>query len=292
MKKAATAILIMCATTSCVSPTTVFVGPRCSTVSSRTGTQRDTNVIEFNHDGELPFTSRTVTITMPDGDEERVELVSDKQDTIRMGAGCLLTSLGCLGLSYGVFLNAVTGEPSAVAYGLGTSVAVTGGAAMLMGWRPNQDMMIRKSERCQESSQALPPKAASIAPAPITEGHVTITGDNLEIDDVIQFEAGKAALVDKSSELLDDVAKVMKGHAEIGVLHVIGHTDATGDKDANRILSEARARAVVNYLKYKGVTQSMDARGAGPDEPLCMDTTPECYTKNRRVEFKFEKPAG
>lgn len=292
MKKIATTFLTICMAASCVSPTTVFVGPQCSEVSSRTGTQRDTNIIEFNHDGELPFTSRTVTIKMPDGVEEHIDLVSDKQDTMRMGAGCLLTSLGCLGLSYGLFSSASTGELNYVAYGLGTSAVVTGGSAMLMGWRPNQDMMIRKSELCQESNQALPPTAASIAPAPITEGHVTITADHLEIDDVIQFESGKAALVGKSSELLDDIAKVMNGHAEIGVLHVIGHTDASGDKGANKILSEARAKAVVNYLKFKGVTQSMDARGAGPDEPLCMESTPQCYTKNRRVEFKFEKPAN
>jgi outer membrane protein OmpA-like peptidoglycan-associated protein len=285
MKKAATAILVMCATTSCVSPTTVFVGPRCSTVASRTGTQRDTNVIEFNHEVDFPFTSRTVTITMPDGDEERVELVSDKQDTIRMGAGCLLTSLGCLGLSYGILNN----QP--LTSGLGTSVAVTGGAAMLMGWRPNQDLMIRKSDRCEEPNQALPSKAAAMVPKPVTEGHVTITADHLEIDDVIQFETGKAALVGKSPELLEDIVKVMKAHPEIGVLHIIGHTDATGDKSANKILSEARAKAVVNFLKSRGVSQPMDARGAGPDEPVCMESTPECHTKNRRVEFKFEKPA-
>jgi outer membrane protein OmpA-like peptidoglycan-associated protein len=124
---------------------------------------------------------------------------------------------------------------------------------------------------------------------PRKEGHVTITGDHLEIDDVIQFDTGKATIKPESNELVDDIVKVMKGHPEIGVLHVIGHTDARGDKDMNRKLSGDRANAVVEYLKAKGVTQPMDARGAGPDEPLCTDDTDECHTKNRRVEFKIEK---
>jgi OOP family OmpA-OmpF porin len=54
-------------------------------------------------------------------------------------------------------------------------------------------------------------------------------------------------------------------------------------------LSDARAKAVVDHLQKNGVTQSIDARGAGPDEPLCTEQTPECNTKNRRVEFKIEK---
>jgi OmpA-OmpF porin, OOP family len=127
------------------------------------------------------------------------------------------------------------------------------------------------------------------AAKPAKEGHVTITDDHLEIDDVIQFDTSKATIKPESNELLDDIVKVLKGHPEIAVLHVIGHTDARGDKDQNRKLSDERAKAVVDYLKSKGVTQSIDARGAGPDEPLCTEDADPCHTKNRRVEFKIEK---
>jgi outer membrane protein OmpA-like peptidoglycan-associated protein len=127
------------------------------------------------------------------------------------------------------------------------------------------------------------------AAKPAKEGHVTITDDHLEIDDVIQFDTSKATIKPESNELLDDIVKVLKGHQEIAVLHVIGHTDARGDKEQNRKLSDERAKAVVDYLKSKGVTQSIDARGAGPDEPLCTEDSDPCHTKNRRVEFKIEK---
>ncbi len=147
-----------------------------------------------------------------------------------------------------------------------------------------------------EPAPPAPPPPAPVAEKPepkvvkpVKEGHVTITDDHLEIDDVIQFDTNKATIKPESNELLDDIVKVMTSHQEIGVLHVIGHTDARGDKELNRKLSDARANAVVSYLKAKGVTQPMDARGAGPDEPLCTDDTDECHTKNRRVEFKIEK---
>ena len=126
-------------------------------------------------------------------------------------------------------------------------------------------------------------------PKPAKEGHVTVTDDHLEIDDVVQFDTSKATIKPESNQLLDDVAKAMNGHQEIAVLHVIGHTDARGDKESNRKLSDERAKAVVDYLKAKGVSQPMDARGAGQDEPLCSEDTDACHTKNRRVEFKIEK---
>ena len=126
-------------------------------------------------------------------------------------------------------------------------------------------------------------------PEPTKEGHVTITDDHLEIDDVVQFDTSKATIKPESNQLLDDVAKAMNGHKEIAVLHVIGHTDARGDKESNRKLSDERAKAVVDYLKAKGVAQPMDARGAGQDERLCSEDTDACHTKNRRVEFKIEK---
>ena len=111
----------------------------------------------------------------------------------------------------------------------------------------------------EEEPAAEPAPEPEEEPAPepkkmmMVEGHVTITDDHLEIDDVIKFETGSAKLAKESSELLDDIVKVMKGHSEIAVLHVIGHTDATGDKAKNVKLSESRAKSVVDYLKKNGV---------------------------------------
>ncbi len=122
----------------------------------------------------------------------------------------------------------------------------------------------------------------------MVEGHVTITSDHLVIDDKIKFASNSAELDPASFELLDDVAAVLSRHPEIGVLHVIGHTDDTGERSYNLKLSADRAQSVVDYLQEKGVTQPIDARGAGPDEPQCTEATADCRAKNRRVEFLYE----
>ena len=55
-------------------------------------------------------------------------------------------------------------------------------------------------------------------------------------------------------------------------------------------LSSGRANAVKAWLVAKGIAESrMTTRGAGPDEPLVPNTTPENRQRNRRVEFKRTK---
>jgi outer membrane protein OmpA-like peptidoglycan-associated protein len=136
------------------------------------------------------------------------------------------------------------------------------------------------------------PGEATSAPAPAPaakKSRVTITTDRLEFEGVVLFETGSATLAASSNEVLDDVAATAIEHTEIKALHVIGHTDNTGDHDANVALSMQRATTVVEYLRAKGVTQVIDARGAGPDEPLCTEATEDCNAMNRRVEFKIER---
>ena len=47
-----------------------------------------------------------------------------------------------------------------------------------------------------------------------------------------------------------------------------GHTDAVGNREFNRDLSQRRAQSVVDYLVTQGVeAQRLDARGFGFDKP-------------------------
>lgn len=70
------------------------------------------------------------------------------------------------------------------------------------------------------------------------------------------------------------------------VVEVSGHTDSTGDPDANRALSGARAQAVVDYLVAQGIqVERLQSRGAGADEPIADNDTDEGRAQNRRVEL-------
>ncbi|MDQ3033293.1 MAG: OmpA family protein [Myxococcota bacterium] len=119
--------------------------------------------------------------------------------------------------------------------------------------------------------------------ARVSQAH--LTGDHITLDDHINFEHDSAVIVDDSNDLLDDIASVLTEHTEIGSVHIIGHTDSSGDDDHNLELSQQRAEAVAAALRARGVTQNVDARGAGETEPLCAEDTEDCHAANRRVEI-------
>ena len=128
------------------------------------------------------------------------------------------------------------------------------------------------------------------APAPAEDpSDVHIEGDHLTIDKKIHFGNDSDEIMADSNEILDHIAQALKNHQELAVVHVVGHTDAKGSADHNMKLSEKRAAAVVAALKERGVTQQIDARGAGKNEPTCSEDTDECHEKNRRVEFIVAK---
>lgn len=128
------------------------------------------------------------------------------------------------------------------------------------------------------------------APAAVVDpSDVHIEGDHLVIDRHINFALDSHEILEDSFELLDHVAALLKNHAEITKLHVIGHTDSAGGPERNQTLSEKRANAVVEALRTRGATQTIDAAGKGETQHLCTDDSEECHQKNRRVEFVIEK---
>ena len=116
-----------------------------------------------------------------------------------------------------------------------------------------------------------------------------IEGDHLVIDNKIHFGHDSDEIMADSTELLDHIAQALKNHTELATVHIIGHTDSSGDDAHNLELSQRRAAAVVAALQERGVTQNLDARGAGEQEPACSEDTDECHEQNRRVEFVVEK---
>lgn len=123
------------------------------------------------------------------------------------------------------------------------------------------------------------------APAPEDPSDVHIEGDHLTIDKKILFATDSDEILGESNEILDHIAQALANHKELAVVHVVGHTDSTGDDKKNMDLSERRAAAVVAALRDRGVTQTIDARGAGETELTCTDDTDDCHETNRRVEF-------
>ena len=112
---------------------------------------------------------------------------------------------------------------------------------------------------------------------------------NIKILERIEFATNKDKIEGaKSFTVLDAVAGAMKGHPEIFVIEVAGHTDSAGVAADNRALSQKRADAVVAYLKTKGVDGGrLQATGYGPDKPIADNKSTLGRQKNRRVEFNI-----
>jgi outer membrane protein OmpA-like peptidoglycan-associated protein len=102
----------------------------------------------------------------------------------------------------------------------------------------------------------------------------------------VYFATGKYTLLSKSFKPLNEVVKIMADHPELK-LDISGHTDNTGDVQKNQILSENRAKAVLDYLVKKGVAADrITSAGYGQDQPVADNKTAAGRAKNRRVEIK------
>lgn len=104
----------------------------------------------------------------------------------------------------------------------------------------------------------------------------------------INFDVNKATIKAESDSVLDEVARILLQYPAL-TIEIGGHTDNTGKKDKNMALSEARAKAVLDYLTGKFPTldaSHFTVKGYGPTVPVAPNTSALGKAKNRRVEFK------
>ncbi len=106
----------------------------------------------------------------------------------------------------------------------------------------------------------------------------------------VYFETGLANISRESGLTLDKVMAVAGRCDPDLVFEVGGHTDSTGAREANISLSEARARAVRDYMVSAGFSPSrLTVIGYGPDEAVQSNDTDDGRAKNRRIGFKVRE---
>jgi outer membrane protein OmpA-like peptidoglycan-associated protein len=85
--------------------------------------------------------------------------------------------------------------------------------------------------------------------------------------------------------VLDAFAEYLNENPDLKV-EIRGHTDNTGNPQANLALSSDRAFTVMDYLISKGIPKSrLGFKGFGDSKPIAPNTTEEGKAKNRRTEF-------
>ncbi|MEZ4270716.1 MAG: OmpA family protein [Myxococcota bacterium] len=124
---------------------------------------------------------------------------------------------------------------------------------------------------------------------------VSVTQEKIEIKEKVFFRSGRATILSKSYNLLNQVASVLKNYKHITKVRIEGHTDSRGGKRSNMRLSKLRAEAVRTYLIAQGIAEArLEAEGFGPSKPIASNRTNRGREQNRRVEFVIaeQKPIG
>lgn len=103
----------------------------------------------------------------------------------------------------------------------------------------------------------------------------------------ILFNFGKSSFKAGVTQTLDGMIGVMN-EFPTSEYSIHGHTDSTGTKAFNLMLSDKRANAVKDYLIKNGVKETrLTAKGFGETEPVESNSTAAGRAKNRRVEVKL-----
>jgi OmpA-OmpF porin, OOP family len=107
--------------------------------------------------------------------------------------------------------------------------------------------------------------------------------------DNLNFETGSTKLTPESAPTVDSLVVILKAYPAVAV-RLEGHTDSTGDADANKKLSLDRAIVVKEIMIKGGIPDGrIGTDGYGQEKPVAPNETEEGRAKNRRTELVVEK---
>lgn len=99
------------------------------------------------------------------------------------------------------------------------------------------------------------------------------------------FDTDSYQIQPKSEAELIKILEFLKQNPQVKV-EIAGHTDNQGSPAYNKVLSQNRAKTVVNYLISNGIDSNrLVARGYGDTKPVADNQTEEGRQRNRRTEL-------
>jgi outer membrane protein OmpA-like peptidoglycan-associated protein len=120
------------------------------------------------------------------------------------------------------------------------------------------------------------------------------TTSSIQVIENISYKTDEYKLDKNAMLTIDKIVNIMKDNAALK-LEIISHTDAKGDDKMNLVLSQQRAKAVVDYIVAQGIDQTR-LKSSGKGETMLrnrcenkIDCTEKEHAYNRRTEFNFSK---
>ena len=177
------------------------------------------------------------------------------------------------GAAGGGVVGAVIGRATgSTARGAIIGAAVGGAAGAIIGRQMDH--------QARELEDELPDDV-TVTPIPNEDGNTTAIAINFNND--LLFDLGRSTLRSGVQADLRDLAASLNRYPNYDVT-IVGHASTDGGTQMNQNLSEARARAVRDFLAVQGVSsRRLDDFGRGEMEPLAG--IPGDSPLNRRVEI-------
>ena len=111
------------------------------------------------------------------------------------------------------------------------------------------------------------------------------TGAGIVLKNIF-FDTNKFELKTESQAELDKLIQLLNDNPALHI-QITGHTDNVGNPSENLILSDNRAKSVVQYLVTNGIVASrLTSKGYGETEPVADNKTESGKALNRRTEMK------
>ncbi len=112
------------------------------------------------------------------------------------------------------------------------------------------------------------------------------TGQIIRIDKLF-FKADKSVITESSFEVLNEVFQFLDDNEDV-IVEIGGHTNDLPPPFYCDKLSKERAKAVVEYLKEKGINENrLQYKGYGKRRPIATNETEAGRKRNQRVEIKI-----
>ena len=128
------------------------------------------------------------------------------------------------------------------------------------------------------SQHTFNPTALDIYLEPVRSGRSVVLNN-------LFFDTNKFDLKPQSRTELNRLIEFLRQYRDVQI-EVSGYTDNVGSPEANSLLSQRRAQAVVEYLSGHGISSTrLRSRGYGETHPLAANDTQAHRQLNRRIEL-------
>lgn len=121
---------------------------------------------------------------------------------------------------------------------------------------------------------------------PKTEVQTELKTAPLDGVESIYFSFDSVVLDEEAKADIKDDSNIIKSIQETPI-RIEGNADSRGSDEYNYALGLKRAEEVKSRLISEGVTNKLETVSYGESKPTCSELTEDCFSKNRRVEFKI-----